>query len=118
MRKNDLFLAGAVFVVAGIIFLYQIFRSDEGKKELLITVDGEDYGTYDMSEDQIVEIGSSNILVIRDGSAQMEWADCPDQICVRHKEIEKSGESIICLPNRVVASVESSEESELDGVAR
>ena len=48
----------------------------------------------------------------------MEWADCPDQICVNHRPVSRNGESIICLPNEVVVSVKGGEEAELDGVVQ
>ena len=83
-----------------------------------ITVDGEVFGTYDLTEDQTVEIDDTNRLVIKDGEARMEWADCPDQICVDHRAVSRNGESIICLPNQVVVTVASSEESDVDAVAQ
>ena len=45
------------------------------------------------------------ILVIFDGKADMESADCPNQICVHHSAISHTGETIVCLPNRVVIEV-------------
>ena len=36
---------------------------------------------------------------------------CPDQICVHEKAISADGESIICLPNKIVVEVESDKES-------
>lgn len=45
------------------------------------------------------------ILVISDGKADMESADCPNQICVHHSAISHTGETIVCLPNRVVIEV-------------
>ena len=56
--------------------------------------------------------------MIKDGEARMEWADCPDQICVDHRAVSRNGESIICLPNQVVVTVASSEESDVDAVAQ
>ena len=44
-------------------------------------------------------------LVISDGKADMESADCPNQICVHHSAISHTGETIVCLPNRVVIEV-------------
>ena len=58
---------------------------------------------------------SVSMLIVE---ARMEWADCPDQVCVNHRAVERDGESIICLPNKVVVSVESSEANELDGIAQ
>ena len=35
----------------------------------------------------------------------MTHADCPDQICVKTGSISRSGQSIVCAPNRVVVTV-------------
>ena len=45
------------------------------------------------------------ILVISDGKADMESADCPNQICVHHSAISHTGETIVWLPNSVVIEV-------------
>ena len=121
MKRNDWILAAGVIVAAVLIFCVQLVTNlsfDEEQAVVFVTVKGGDFGSYRLSEDQTVDIDGKNTLVIRDGTARMEEADCPDQICVHHREISRNGESIICLPNQVVVSVKSSEESELDGVAR
>ena len=46
-----------------------------------------------------------NRLVIKDGKAWVETASCPDGICAAHKPIHREGESIVCLPNKVVITV-------------
>ena len=48
----------------------------------------------------------------------MEWAECPDQICVKHRAIFREGESIICLPNEIVVTIRGGEEPEVDEIAR
>ena len=118
MKKNDLILAAAVILAACTVFAFQYFSRGGGEQYIEITVDGDEYGTYSLDEDRTVRINDTNRLVIRDGSAQMEWADCPDQICVHHRAIHAGGENIICLPNKVVVSVISPEESGLDGIAQ
>ena len=58
--------------------------------------------------------------MIEDGAARMEDADCPDQICVRQGKIRAQGETIICLPNRVVVRITGTGEpdgEEVDAVA-
>ena len=109
MKKNDLILAAAVILAACAIFAFQYFSRSGGEQYVEITVD---------DEDRTVRINETNCLVISGGSAVMEWADCPDQICVNHRPVSSGGESIICLPNKVVVSVVSSEESSLDGIAQ
>lgn len=118
MKKNDLILAAAVIAAAAVILAFQYFRQDGSEQQVAITVDGEAFGTYDLTEDQTVEISGTNRLIIENGTARMEWADCPDQLCVNHRAVDKNGESIICLPNKIVVAIESSDESGLDGVVQ
>ena len=118
MKKNDWILAACILLAAVAILLFQFVRSDSGAGKVSVTVDGEIFGTYSLAEDQTVDIDGTNRLVIENGTAEMEWADCPDQICVNHRAVSREGESIICLPNQVVISVTDGEEAELDGVVQ
>lgn len=118
MKKNDVLLAVGVAAVAAAIFCFQIFRGNDGSRDVTVTVRGEIFGTYSLAENQTVSINNTNCLVIADGKVHMEWADCPDQVCVDHSEIWRDGESIICLPNEVVVTVQSTEERDIDGIVR
>ena len=118
MKRNDLILAAAIILIAAAILAFQFFSQSDGEHRVEVTVDGESFGTYDLSEDQTVEINDTNRLIIEGGEARMEWADCPDQVCVNHRSISRDGESIICLPNQVVVSIENGESGEVDGIAR
>lgn len=117
--KNDLFLIFAL--LAACVAVYLMFSM--GRKEggsVVVSVDGKEYGSYVLFEEQTVEITDedghvTNVLVIQDGEAYMQSADCPDKLCVRQRAVRRAGESIVCLPNRVVAAVEGMEESGLDG---
>ena len=109
--RNDLLLIGGLLVVAVVagLFLY-LFRS-EGDS-VTVTVDGKPYGTYSLAEERVVDIRTGadgaqmNRLVIRGGEALVEVATCPDGICAAHKPISRDGESIVCLPHKVVITVE------------
>ena len=118
MKRSDLILAGAVLAVAAVILAYQFFRQDSGEHLVEISVDGEHFGTYNLTDEQTIEIDDTNRVVIEDGAARMEWADCPDQLCVNHRAVSKNGESIICLPHELVVTVEGEEtDGGLDGMA-
>lgn len=47
---------------------------------------------------------------------RMSEAPCPDRICVARGWIEKSGESIVCIPNQIHMYIESGDA--LDAVTR
>ena len=119
LKKKDLILIGMILCVAAACSLVHYLTGEAGKGAVTVKVDGEIQGTYPLQEDQTIEINhGTNILEIRDGEARMTEADCPDQICVHQKAISANGESIICLPNKVVVEVQSEKESELDAVVK
>lgn len=58
-----------------------------------------------------------NIILYENGKVRMLAAGCPDQICVNHRDISSVGESIICLPHKVVIDIIDGKAGDLDGVA-
>ena len=110
-RRNDLIFIALLLAVVVLAGAGMYFLRGEGDT-VTVTVDGALHGTYPLSQDTVVEITTDygyNRLVIRDGKATMEAADCPDGICADHRPISRVGESIVCLPHKVVATVFSAE---------
>ncbi|MBR4295647.1 MAG: NusG domain II-containing protein [Clostridia bacterium] len=110
--KNDIIFIVALILIVALGTLCYFLFGREGDM-VKVTIDGELFGEYSLSEDNVIEIRwgeSFNILVIENGKARIESASCPDGICVSHRAISRSGESIICLPNKVVVSVSFSDE--------
>lgn len=113
-RKNDVIFIAVLLAVAVLAGLAILLLRGEGNT-VTVTVDGKTVGTYSLSEDRTVEIRTGgegeelNLLVIRDGKALVETATCPDGICAAHKPISRDGESIVCLPHKVVITVKIQE---------
>ena len=57
-----------------------------------------------------------NVLVIREGTAFIEKANCQNQVCVHSKPISYTGETITCLPHRIQVSIEGGEKQEYDTI--
>lgn len=116
IQKKDLFLLVGVLVIA-VIGLGIQWMMPDSKGNLIIQIDGERIASYPLGEDVEFEINDgTNWVKISDGKVQMVQADCPDQICVHHKEISKNHETIVCLPNKIVLMIESTEEAEMDAI--
>ncbi len=136
-RRNDLILAGAVLLVSGALWLILSWSGKTGDN-ISIMVDGQLYGTYSLDEDKEIVIGLPdgasgadygsteaggtnsvwrNVLKIQAGQASMIEADCPDLLCVHHKPISKQGESIVCLPHKVIVKVTGEEHVPAEGNA-
>lgn len=107
-RKKDVILIGVIVVIAAVSALLIMFIQREAGAMVRITIDGVLYGEYSLSEEQFISIDEEsghNRIVIEDGCAYMADADCPDKYCMDYKPIAKGGETIICLPHRLVVEV-------------
>ena len=119
--KNDIIFISflALFCIAVCVAVYK--GGAVNGSNIVITVDGAEYGTYSLLEEQtiVIEEGNArNVVEIKGGKAYMLEASCPDQLCVDQNEICYDKEAIICLPNKVVLTVTSDMESDVDGIVR
>ena len=121
--RNDGIFIGILAGVCVIVFIvFSVLYHSHGST-IAITRDGELYGKYNLSQDQTIAIENTdhqvtNTLQIRDGEAKMIGADCPDKLCMHQKAISVSKENIVCLPNRIVVTVEDDDTEGLDGFAQ
>lgn len=105
-HKNDILLIVALLLLAGSVWLAARFLRQEGAVvEVRV---GEVTETFPLGEDReyTVEDGDHrNTIVIASGRVCMGSANCPDQVCVRTGWIEYEGETIVCLPHKIVVSL-------------
>lgn len=126
--RNDIILISVIVIISVALLLvwklvYLKGQNPDSDAFVRVTVDGNVYGTYPLSKDDTIEIKNvdgdvTNTLVIKDGVADVTAADCPDHLCVKQKAISKEGESIICLPNKVVVTVKSDTKSDIDSISK
>ncbi len=112
--RADLLLIAALLLTALALFLWQ--RSARtGGNTAAVYVDGRLEGAYPLDRDARIPIGGGhNLLLLENGAADMVEADCPDRICVDMHPIRYVGETILCLPNRVLVQIEGPGEREVD----
>lgn len=119
-KKDGIFLAVVLLLLLFFYFVFGYVQRAQGEVAQ-VTIDGELYGSYSLKEDQIIEIiigeNVKNVLTIEDGKADMTEADCPDHLCVQQKNIYRDGETIVCLPNKIVVTIISDESSDIDAIA-
>lgn len=126
--RNDIILISVIVIISVALLLiwklvYLKGQDTDSDACVEVTIDGRSYGTYPLSNDDTIEIKNgdgdvTNTLVIKGGVADMTSADCPDHLCVKQKAISKEGESIICLPNKVVVTVKSDTKSDIDSISK
>lgn len=109
-KKRDIIFIGVILVVALIaFFVVDKFIKKDGNK-VVIKVDGEIVKIVNLTDTNNIIVngydGGTNTVVIENGTVYMTEADCPDKICVNTGKISKIGETIVCLPHRVVVEIQ------------
>jgi len=108
--RNDIILI-VFFVMVAIgtgIYLYAVQENPDVLK-LQIIIDGEIVEEYDdLLKDEVykeIVLDTGNTIVIDNGQVYVEEADCPDGLCVKQGKIRRAGESIICLPHKLIIRI-------------
>ena len=118
--RNDCILILIIVLLVGGFWLMQYLNAAQKDAVLQIYQNGELAGEYDLSQSQTIPVtgmeDSYNLVLIEDGTVRVTDADCPDQLCMKQRSISKNGESIICLPHKLVLQIHAKEESTLDAV--
>lgn len=119
LRPADIVLGIGLIVLGFVLSYFVAFGKGDGDL-VEITAAGEKFGVYSLLEDQTIVVDqekSFNKLRIENGKVKMIDSDCPGGDCIHEGEISKIGETIVCLPNKVVVEI-SGGEGDFDAVSR
>ncbi len=108
---RDIVLILAIALV-GLCLLSFNGRKTTPGSSVVVEVDGKTVASYPLDTDGVFVLnGGTNTLEIKDGRARISDADCPNMQCVRQGWISRGGQSIVCLPNKLIVTVTSSDRS-------
>ena len=127
IKKGDIIISLGLLILS-LLMAFGISNSKPKTtgKILRIEQDSKLYGEFPLNEDREIVLDDGahyNKIIIKNGKAYMEEANCRDQICTHMHAISKEGETIICLPHRLFLEVEESDkknqkEEKIDKVVR
>lgn len=109
ITKRDILLIFSVLLFGVILS----FPKSMGEGEcVILSRDGteESCSLKNDGEYSIVSGGYHYVLRVENGTAAVTESDCPDKVCVRSGRISHSGESVVCIPGRLVLTVSGSDE--------
>lgn len=109
MKLRDIILIASILLIALAAFLFIELGKEEGAR-VVVAVEGQEIATYSLSENGEYSLnGGTNILHIEGGNAWLTEANCPDKLCVHQGKIDKTGEVITCLPNKLTVTVKGAD---------
>lgn len=102
-RRSIIFM----LLCAGIGLIVMIVMNIAGVtgNTVVIRKEGKEVFRGSLYENREIDL-ETNTVVIKNGKAYVSHANCPKQICYNHAPISKKTETVVCLPNRVVVSIE------------
>lgn len=119
-HRNDILLIAALLALSAGLWAYSLATRQAGGYAV-VTIDGETVMELPLNADTSVVLGRgehSNTLVIEDGRAYISQATCPDHICIRQGRISYDGQTIVCLPNKLVVTIRGGESPGTDAVSQ
>ena len=108
IKKADIILFFCLILIGGALS-YLAFSGSSTGDLVVVKVNGEIYGKYSLSKDRTITVnrnGHMNKITIKGGKVQVSKSSCKNQICVKQGSISTTHQSIVCIPNRVVVSIE------------
>lgn len=115
-RRGDIWLLACCLGLAVLALGAKCLLETPGTVAV-VRLEGEVLGRYPLGTDARIPIeseGGYNLLVIQDGQAYMEEADCPHGLCLREGRISRTGETLTCLPHKLTATIEGDKDDAPD----
>ncbi len=117
LKWGDYIVIGIVLIC--IIFSFTIIQLIKYRGNVcIISVNEDEIYRLSLNEDKEIvvqgPIGETRIK-IENGSIWIMDAPCPQKICQKMGKINRTGEIIVCVPNKVIIQIESDDEQTIDG---
>ncbi len=104
-HRIDIIVIASLLLLSIVALLVVTLTRKEGAA-VEVTVDGEVVATYSLFVNGEYKLnGGTNTLVIESGVAYMTYSNCPDHVCERKGKIRYSGQTIVCLPNKLTVTI-------------
>lgn len=117
IKKMDIVIIVLLLIISFTPHLIFFKTSQKGSKNnyAIIKVDGKIHKKIDLSKVKKSEKvnlnlpNGKNTLLIKNNSIQMDSANCNDALCVKQGNISKVGQTIICLPHKLIIEIKGDE---------
>jgi hypothetical protein len=116
----DKILIGGLVVLTLLSFPVIKHLHREGRW-VVIEADGKLIGNFSLKKDRLIPVdgalGTTKVKVAGKGVRVLD-SPCPHKICVESGSINRSGETLVCLPNRVVIRIKGGDAPSVDAVSK
>lgn len=116
---DGVIILGLLLLSFAPIVIFNLHKINTPTQQAVLSVDGKEIKRFDLSDQQqsftyrYEDVdGGYNLIEVKGKRIRIKEADCGDQICVQRGWITKSGETIVCLPHKLVVEVKAADGGE------
>lgn len=125
MTTVDRWLMVALLILGLTLMGWRVWGDSSRSAQVVVTVNGETILNLELSPNQSgrylipLERGQA-VLEVDDGAVRLQDMEglCPRQICSHTGWIRKQGESILCVPNKLLIRILGAEGESVDALSR
>ena len=117
ITKGDIILIAGILALCIIWFVFS-FTSEENLRAE-IYVNGEkthSIALCEVEESYSIRENYCELLIEKDG-VSFSFSNCADQLCVRRGKLKRQGDTMACVPEKIVVIIKSDKQNKIDGVA-
>jgi hypothetical protein len=107
-KRKDLLIISSLFALIFLTYLFNSFKSTLGETVVIQVAEKEPIN-LPLNKDRIIKVQGplgESIIEIKNKKVRMLSSPCPDKLCVKQGWIDKTSQSIICVPNRIIIKIE------------
>ncbi len=115
--RLDVIVIVAILLISVSLLLIMTLTKKEGAVAV-VEIDGKTVVEYSLSVNGEYSLNNgTNVLVIENGQAYLNYSNCPDHTCEITGKIHYVGQTIVCLPNKLSITVKGNAEGGVDLVS-
>ncbi len=107
-------------IVAAALIIWGLLAVAPAGKYAVVMLDGAEIASLPLDKDTVYTVRGeyTNVLQIEDGEIFVVETDCPNKICQKEGAISRSGQSIVCAPNRMTVTITGGEGGGVDAITQ
>lgn len=106
LKIGDIIVISVILLIMAGVFCFRLFGFAEG--ESVVVAYGETEKVYSLDENARFNVESNDIMltvVIENGCVWVDNSNCPEQVCVINGKISRVGQTIACVPARLLIKI-------------
>ena len=117
-KIGDVILIGLLIclTLGSILMTDVLFEPGES---VSVIVDGKEMYRLSLSENRTIDVQGPlgpTVIQVEKGHAFIQKAPCPYKTCIKMGKINRSGDIIVCIPNRILLKIEGKNRRDLDSI--